>query len=144
MTAPPPGDAPGRLTAEMVGNMFDKLWHKDWTPRPEPVAPPGDDGLYFGPCLHGYEHGERGTVHTREGWQPAGSPFIRADDTLTSEQLDRLKAEWERKRHGQPKVLGLPWHVRLRLAFEQAVTDAGIWLCDHRMWRAAGLLWWRR
>ncbi len=80
-----------------------------------------NDGLYFGPCLN-----------------PGGEP------EWTDEQLDHLRAEWERKRLGRPKVLGLPFRVRIRLGAEQAVTDAGIWLCDHRMWWAAGLLWWRR
>ena len=84
-----------------------------------------DDGLYFGPCL-------RVTLDEQE-W--------------TDEQIEKFRAEWRRKamQRGKVRLLTpLPRRVRLRLAIEQAVTDAGIWLCDHRMWWAADLLWWRR
>ena len=89
-----------------------------------------DDGL----CGHGYEHGERGTVHARQGWRPIAAP-------LTDEQLDRLKAEWERKRHGHPKILGLPRRVRLRLAATRALDHVAMWLIDHGHYGAAGRLW---
>lgn len=99
------------------------------------------------PCSHGHEHGGRGTVHTAEGWQPIEVPFITVHP-LTDEQIARFRADWERKRHGHPKVLGLPWHVRLRLAVTSAIDSTAIWLCRHgrygmaeRLWRLFGM--WR-
>ena len=76
---------------------------------------------------------------------PGSPPW--ADPVLTDEQVEQLRAEWLRKmqKRGKIKILNPPpWRTRLRLAFQQAVTDGGIWLCDHRMWWAADLLWWRR
>ncbi len=35
----------------------------------------------------------------------------------------------------------LPCRVRLRLWLTRRINGAGIWLCDHRQWRAAILLW---
>lgn len=114
-----------------------------------------DDGLFFGPCLRGYEHGARGTVHTREGWQAAGSPFIRADAAeWTDEQLARFTAEWRKKwqdgTFGPPRLLTpLPRRVRARLAVTRVIDTAAIWLAGHGRLRAAERLWgaagmWRR
>lgn len=83
------------------------------------------DGLYFGPCLN-----------------PGADARPLSDQEVTAFRERFLAAV---KAGGQPRLLTpLPRRVRLRLAVEQAVTDAGIWLCDHRMWWAADLLWWRR
>lgn len=106
-----------------------------------------DDGLYFGPCAHGYEHGDRGMVHTSEGWQAGGSPFIRAvadEATWTDEQLARFAAEWRRKagRPGEIRLLTpLPRRVRLRLAVTSAIDHAAIWLAYRGQLRAAEWLW---
>jgi hypothetical protein len=79
------------------------------------------DGPFFGPCLN-----------------PGGG-----EQEWTDEQVEQFKAEWRRKY--KPREIRLltplPRRVRLRLAAEQAITRAGTWLCDHRMWRAAELLW---
>ena len=85
------------------------------------------DGLFLGPC----------------------APATEWASMWTDEQVEQFAAEWRRKMQdgtfGRPVPLTpLPLRVRLRLAVEQAVTGAGIWLCDHKMWWAAGLLWWRR
>ena len=69
------------------------------------------------------------------------------DAELTDEQLERFKAEWERKRHGHPKLLTpLPRRVRLRLAIEGAVNHVATWLAcrghydaAERLWRACGM-----
>jgi hypothetical protein len=70
-------------------------------------------------------------------------------EPLTGEQLDRLKAEWERQRNGRPRLLTpLPRRVRFRLWRRRQVDRAAIWLVDHgrfgaaeRLWRAFGM--WR-
>jgi hypothetical protein len=43
--------------------------------------------------------------------------------------------------HGRTRVLGLPWQVRLRLAITHRIDAVGIWLVEHRQFRAAELLW---
>jgi hypothetical protein len=68
---------------------------------------------------------------------PMGEP-------LTDEQLDHLKAEWERKRHGHPKVIGLPRRVRFSLAVTHAIDAVAIWFADHGCLGVAEWIWWRR
>jgi hypothetical protein len=79
------------------------------------------DGPYFGPCLN-----------------PDGAV------PLTDEQVDRLRAEWERKvrQRGRLRVLTpLPRRVRLRLWRARQVDRAAIWLADRKRYGAAQLLW---
>lgn len=100
----------------------------------------GDNGS----IVHGRMY-ENGPFYPRQYVPPGCEPLVDATP-LTDEQFEELKAEWRRKYNAREIRLltPLPRRVRLRLAVSQAVTDAGVWLCDHRMWWAADLLWWRR
>jgi hypothetical protein len=77
------------------------------------------------------------------GTVPAAVPgALTVKGVLTDKELDRIRAAWERKRHGPPKLLTpLPRRVRLRLAAEHAINRAAIWLVDHGRYGAAERLW---
>jgi hypothetical protein len=61
---------------------------------------------------------------------------------MSEQELEALREALKQATlHGRTRILGLPWHVRLRLWVTHQIDGAGIWLVEHRQIRAAELLW---